>query len=276
MVKKKKVKKSFKKKFFIFLIKIPYYLVLLIYYIIKGIIKGIIFLINKIIMLIKSRKKKEIKRPSNNDFNLVHTDIGSFSEFESELLTSESKIGLILGARGSGKTAIGVRILEKVHINTKKKCYAIGFEQSEMPSFINVVDDIKKITNNSFVLIDEGGILFSSRNAMTTANKILSQLIMIARHKNLTILFISQNSANIEVNVIRQADFLILKPSSLLQKDFERKIIKNIYEEIESSYKRYSSKKGITYIYSDKFKGFITNTLPSFWQERISKSFRNR
>jgi hypothetical protein len=76
------------------------------------------------------------------------------------------------------------------------------------------------------------------------------------------------------VNILRQADFLILKPSSLLQKDFERKIVKNIYSSVEKEFQELKSKKGLTYIYSNDFKGFISNPLPSFWKESLSKSFK--
>ena len=110
------------------------------------------------------------------------------------------------------------------YAKTKRKCYAMGFKRDEMPSWVEVVENIEEINNDSIVLVDEGGVLFSSRRAMTNANKILGDLILISRHKNLSILFISQNSSNLEVNILRQADFIVLKKSSLLQKEFERKI----------------------------------------------------
>jgi hypothetical protein len=276
-MKKRKSKKSSSwktlGKVLLFIIKIPYYLVILIYYILKGIYSFIIWLIN-LFKKVEVNAKRNKMKAREDDFKVVHIDKGDYKKFENDLFSSDSKIGLILGARGSGKTAFGIKLLEKAYFQTKRKCYAIGFSKSEMPSWINIVSDISSILNNSFVLIDEGGILFSSRSSMTNANKFLSQLILIARHKNLTIFFISQNSSNIEINVIRQADFLVLKHSSLLQKDFERKIIKNIYEKIDSNFDKYINNKGVTYIYSDQFRGFISNNLPSFWKESISKSFR--
>ena len=180
-----------------------------------------------------------------------------------------------MGARGSGKSAIGIKILENLYSQTKNKrnYFAMGFIKAEMPSWINVVDSIDKIKNNSYVLIDEGGILFSSRKSMSLANKLLSELILIARHKNLSIIFISQNSSNLEVNILRQADYLILKPSSLLQKDFERKIIKDLYSKLSIDFKKLENIKGVAYIHSDVFEGFVENSLPSFWTSSLSKSF---
>jgi hypothetical protein len=76
------------------------------------------------------------------------------------------------------------------------------------------------------------------------------------------------------VNILRQADFLVLKPSSLLQKDFERKIIQKMYENTNAQFEKHKKVRGITYIFSGDFKGFVANPLPSFWGQSISKSFR--
>lgn len=221
------------------------------------------------------KQSKQIKKddPKNESLKLIHSFQGNLDDWVKKISSSDSTIGIILGARGTGKSAFGMRFLENTNAKTKKKCYAIGFKEEETPSWIEVVDGTDKIHNNAFVLIDEGGVLFSSRNSMTTANKMLSELILIARHKNLSILFISQNSSNLDINIIRQADYLVLKPSSLLQRDFERKKIKQVYDEVEKQFNEYKNERGLTYIYSDSFRGFVSNKLPSFWSEKLSKSF---
>lgn len=223
---------------------------------------------------VKTESKRKKLYAKYEKFKVVEEISGDFDEWENGIFRAESKIGIILGARGSGKTAFGMKLVENIYANQKAKCYAIGFSREKMPSWIEVIEDISQIKNNSTVLIDEGGILFSSRKSMTKPNQLLSELILIARHKNLNIFFISQNSSNLEVNIIRQADFLILKPTSLLQKDFERKKITEIYKEAESKFKKYGKDKGLAYIYSNEFRGFVSNPLPSFWSTEISKNFR--
>lgn len=221
----------------------------------------------------KIEKNRSSVKAEYEKFNIIQHDTGDFDAFEKKLMKSDSTIGLVLGARGSGKTAIAVKLLENIYAKTKKTCFALGFKEEDMPIWIDVVEDIKDIKNNSFVLIDEGGILFSSRRSMAEPNKLLSELMFIARHKNMSIIFISQNSANLEINAIRQADYLVLKTSSLLQKDFERTKIKDIYESLSEKFKQYKKIRGITYIYSDEFMGFVENPLPSFWTKKISKAF---
>lgn len=207
------------------------------------------------------------------DIRVVESIKGGYNKFWKDLSGSDSRIGIIIGARGSGKSALALSILENLK-SKNRKFFAMGFPSKELPKWIQVVDSVNELENDSYVVIDEGGILFSSRDTMSASNKMLSELLFIARHKNLTIFFISQNSSNLEVNTLRQADVLFLKKSSLLQKNFERKIVSNIYEEFTDKFNSYSNIKGLTLVYSGQFVGFIDNDLPSFWSNKISKSFK--
>lgn len=265
-------------------------IVLILYYAIKYIIKGVYFICKSLYKWSKKNKvaktgevekssEKENKEKAKNlgiiynRFNEVKNLNGNFDSFEDKL-HNKSNIGIILGARGTGKSAIGMKLIENVVAKTGKNAYAMGFNEEDLPSWINVVSDIKYVQNNSVLLIDESGISFSSRNSMSEMNKFLSEILFIARHKDLSVVLVSQNSSNIEINAIRQADFLILKPSSLMQLDFERKKIKETYEEVAKHFEEFKDKKGLAYIYSDSYCGFIENSLPSFWNEKVSKSFK--
>jgi len=227
----------------------------------------------------KQKSKKIGRKKSAKEFpdliKTLNTLEGSFALFWKKLKTSDSLIGIIVGARGSGKSAIALTIMEELQ-GTKENYYAMGFKSADLPNWINVVEDINELQNNSLVVVDEGGILFSSRSSMSDSNKFLSELLFVARHKDLTILFISQNSSNIEINTLRQADFIILKKSSLLQKDFERKKISEIYTNYADGFKKYKSVKGATLIYSDEYIGFVKNDLPIFWSTKVSKGFRDK
>lgn len=230
-------------------------------------------------------KKENIKKTKTTTEKLVPqydplTELknknGDLSSFETQLYNNKSMIGIILGARGTGKSAIGMRFLENFMIKTDKKTYALGFKQNSLPNWIKVVKNIEEIENDSVILIDEGGIEFSSRKSMSNANKLLSELLLIARHKDLSVMFIAQNSSNLEINAIRQTDYLILKPSSLLQKDFERKKIKQIYERVEKDFAELAEDPGLTYVYGSNYHGFISNSLPSFWSEKVSKGYAGK
>ena len=243
-------------------------------------IKAGAFLLPRLAASAKKQRERAAQPKSDASFSplvLQEALSGDLAQFESRILSSKSTVGIALGARGSGKSALGMRMLENVSAKTGRKVCAMGFNQSALPEWIIPVEEVPQIQNGAFVLVDEGGITFSSRSSMSSANKILSSLLLVARHKDVSAIFISQNSANLEVNAIRQADYLLLRKPSMLQKDFERKIIAKIYDEAGKDFEslpqggRYS-----TYIYSDEFRGFVLNELPSFWSEQASKGFEKR
>ena len=244
------------------------------------IIKAGALLLQHLASSAKKQRDKAAQPKSNASFSPLEpqkTLSGDAAVFEQRILSSKSTVGIALGARGSGKSALGMRILENASAKTGRKVFAMGFNPSALPSWIISIDEVSQIPNGAFVLVDEGGITFSSRSSMSSANKILSSLLLVARHKDVSAIFISQNSANLEVNAIRQADYLLLRKPSLLQKDFERKIIGKIYDGMKGEFERLPQHgRHSTCVYSDEFRGFLANELPSFWSDRASKGFEKR
>jgi len=209
------------------------------------------------------------------DFDILKTIKGDFKTWEMKTRNSDSVIGLILGGRGVGKTAFGVKFLENARVLQNKKYFnTMGFEKERLPDWITNINDTSELKNNSWLLVDEAGISFNSKKSHGKINQILRELLFISRHKNLSVLFISQNSANIDLDALRQADFLILKTPSLLQQRFERKLVQELYTEQEDNFKKFRGDPGLTFIFSTEFQGYISNKLPTFWSDSLSKSYR--
>lgn len=213
--------------------------------------------------------KKEIKEKPI-DFEIYRNLSGNFEDFK-DRLKNASLIILITGKRGSGKTALGFKFLETLSGN--KKAYYLG--KGKLPRFIKKVSDIKDVKNSSILLVDEAAIIFSSRSSMKKSNKILSELMTIARHKNLSLIIITQNSAMIDLNVLRLSDTIVFKEPSLLQTRFERKAIVDLFKKAEEQFKKIDSKQRKKYFYvlDDEFEGILISSLPGFWNEKISKGF---
>ena len=104
----------------------------------------------------------------------IHSEIkGNFQEFIKNFRDT-SLIMLIIGRRGAGKTALGMKLIEAGKILNKNP-YVLGFGSSKVPKWIKKADNIENIPNNSLVLVDEAGISFSSRESMNKAtNAILN------------------------------------------------------------------------------------------------------
>ena len=218
-------------------------------------------------------RKKEVTEPYV-PFEAVKSDKGSYEDFYGKLRSS-SLILLIIGKRGSGKTSLGMKFLEFFNKETKRKCYTLGYGDARLPWWLKKVEKIEEIPNNSIALFDEGAVFFSARESMKAINKELSKIMTIARHKNLTLVLITQNSAMIDLNVLRLADTLLLKEPSLLQSKFERKVLRDIYEKIKPEFTKIKEKKSHFYVWDDDFQGLVKYPLPYFWSEKISTSFKN-
>ncbi|HDI12898.1 MAG: hypothetical protein DRN83_01015 [Hadesarchaea archaeon] len=211
--------------------------------------------------------------PKFTPFEVVEVKKGSYVKFEMTL-KKYGLIMLIVGKRGSGKSALGMQFLAWFHHIAKRRCYGIGYGSAKLPKWIRKAKNVDEIPNDSVVLIDEAAILFFSRESMTSMNKMLSKLMAIARHKNLSMILISQSSAMIEVNVLRLADVLLLKEPSMFQARFERKALQDIFRHAKKIFRELDDPTSYFYVYSDEFEGLVRYELPYFWNDSISRSFR--
>lgn len=221
----------------------------------------------------KSSPGKIANHPSSfQEFEIKKKVAGNYEMFSKKLF-EDSKIILIFGKRGSGKSALGLRTMENIQAKTKRKCYTLGIAERFLPSWIESVSTIDEAEEESIILVDEGAVSFSSRESMRKINKELSKIMAIARHKNLTIIMITQNTGMIDKNVLKLADSLLIKEGSLLQQEMERSEIKKLYEKAKEFIdKEESDKIKYFYLIDSDFEGLLTYTIPSFWSNQLSKN----
>jgi hypothetical protein len=217
------------------------------------------------------------KKPKKEICNIHHkkTIKGYFTDFRKRLDT-DSLIISIVGRRGSGKSALGFSLLENISAKTKRKAFVMGVDQNLIPKWIDSVKDIEEVDNGGLLLIDEGAISFSSRESMSKKNRQLGKLLAIARHKDLTLIFITQNTGMMDKNVLNLTDTLIFKEGSLLQEKMERRAMKDFYEKSHKELNQIpkDKRKAYSYVFDDEFEGLIKTDLPSFWSSKVSKSHK--
>lgn len=219
-------------------------------------------------------KAQQPKGPAQYDELVVKdTHKGGIDTFESRL-QNESLILAVAGRRGSGKSVLGFRLLENIHAQSKRPCFALGVKQSVLPSWISEVTDLESVKNGGVVLVDEGAVSFNSRESMSKKNKGLGELLAIARHKDLSVIFITQNTGMIDKNVLNLCDTIILKEGSLLQEKMERSVMKDLYKRANEELNKIPAqeRKPYCYVFDAQFEGLITTSLPSFWSQKVSKN----
>lgn len=250
------------------------------WWLIKNLFVGLYRLIALIFRRVKKAKWERIIEKRKNsgpqaefaEAEVKSTVSGNYDTF-SKRLDTESLVVLVFGKRGSGKTALGFRILENVHAKTGRKCAALGIAQEILPGWVDALESLDDAAKGSVVLVDEGALAFSSRESMSKGNKSLGKLLAVARHKDLSLIFATQNTGMVDKYVLSLADTLIIKRGSLLQQEMERPQIKKFYDKAEKAFAGLSGDvKKYAYVIDADFEGVVSVTLPSFWSERVSKS----
>jgi hypothetical protein len=217
----------------------------------------------------------KVLQPTFSPPQFVRKIHGSFKDFL-ESLERRGTVIIIAGKKRSGKTATGFRILENLACTTQRKNYTVGFP-IEVASFITDAEALEVVENGSNVLIDEAGLIYNARISMSKEHRPAIAYAKLSGQKGTTLIFISQSTASIDVDLIRHSDIFLLKETGLLQSEFERPRIRRICEEARFYFRQEGDKiekKKLTYVYSDDFRGLVKFELPSFWNDSISTAFK--
>ena len=109
----------------------------------------------------------------------------------------KSKIVLIEGGRGSGKTAFSGWLMDELYSRGKHtKIYFVkkGERPQGFPEWINIVDEIEDVPNGSLAIVDESAIKYNARNSWSDGNKDFTSRLVILRHKDISIILITQHN----------------------------------------------------------------------------------
>ena len=184
---------------------------------------------------------------------------------------------LIMGKRGSGKSSLAYRLLELFRYHSTP--YVVGVPSNArglLPDWIGTVSSLDELPTKSIALVDEAYIQFHARRSMADQNRAMSQLLNLSRQRQQTIIFVSQESRQVDRNVASSANVVIFKDPGMLQPEFERPEIRRIaFQAQEALASKGKHKKRWSYVYSPDadFVGLLENNLPSFWKPSLSRLF---
>jgi hypothetical protein len=91
-----------------------------------------------------------------------------------------------------------------------------------------------------------------------------------------SMIFVTQNSALLDKNAVGEADGLLIKEPGALHSRFERRPIRKLTEEAESSFKQLPSNlttEKYGYLFTDDYQGMVQNGMPEWYDSTVSKSF---
>ncbi|MDH3352828.1 MAG: zonular occludens toxin domain-containing protein [Nanoarchaeota archaeon] len=196
------------------------------------------------------------------------------SKFLKSLAFGKSKIVLVEGSRGSGKTATAGWVMDQLHKNKwHDKIYFVkdGERPKGFPNWINIVSDIEFVPNGSFAVIDESAIKYSSRNSYKDENKDFTSRLVILRHKDITVFVITQHMKMVDINIRRLADVKVYKMGANLthedeDKEDERRMVRGRLNP------RDKPECLVEISMTKEFYNF-RHGLPDWFSDEVSKSF---
>lgn len=193
-------------------------------------------------------------------------------------LLRNGNIAVVVGRRGSGKSSLGVAVAEEASKHGRQ-VFVVGFpdEAAELfPSAFKTAKAIEQVPNGAFALLDEAVLLHSSRS--WHGNQGLTRIVDLARQKDMSLVFVTLNTAMIDSNIMRAIDTLVIKEPSLLQEYMERPWFKRFLVRATSSFEKLpetEDRRAWSYIFDSTMEGMVKVGLPSFWNDKISKLWKD-
>ena len=187
---------------------------------------------------------------------------------------------LILGKRGSGKSALAYRILELFRYH--RLPYVVGVPSQarrHLPDWIGIATSLEDLPHRSIAVIDEAYLLYHSRRSMAEESKAMSQLLNLSRQRDQTLVFVSQEARQLDRNITSSANVVVMKDPGIMQVEFDRPELRRLVGEARDAFAlRQGVKQRWAYVYSpdSDFQGLLGSQLPSFWKPAMSRLFALR
>jgi len=190
------------------------------------------------------------------------------------------KVILILGKRGSGKTAFACKLGEYVFAVHQTPVWLVGIPEEisiYLPRWMSIAQDIDQVDLGAFIVVDESGLQYMAMRYQSDTNTIMRKLLMVARHRKQSVVFICQVASDVDKSIVRQADCIVFKQPTLMQPKNDRPEVRDaaaralkIFEPLPKD-----EKLRTAYIHDGDFNGVLQYDLPDYWREELSFAFAN-
>lgn len=217
---------------------------------------------------------------------VILTDFSKSNEAKMEVvmdlfLKNKSQIIYIVGGRGSGKTCTAFMLAEIYHRRTSRSVYYVGegVNTDVLPKWCLYKKTIQDVPNSCLAIIDESGIQFNAREYQDRKNIDLGKLLMIARHRDLSCIFLTQHQSLSDTNLQRLRDLVIWKMSNdytPAEKGTARSKEHQFWKKVRKMMSPRTKRECLfEYPMLRRFIHFSHNP-PDCWSDDLSKTWRNK
>lgn len=189
----------------------------------------------------------------------------------------QPSVVLVLGKRGSGKSALGYWLLELYKYGLTPYVLGVPAEgQKLLPEWIGIAQGLEDIPQKSIVLVDEAYLRYHSRESLSATSREMSHSLNLSRQRGQTIIFITQEARQVDRNIASSANVVIFKDLGMLQPEFDRPEFNRFASRARDALMSIKGdKRRWSYVYSHDsgFAGLMENSMPTFWSEGLSHVF---
>ena len=185
---------------------------------------------------------------------------------------SEPNNFLVIGKKGSGKTALGFKLLEDISLF--RKTYFFRFPKPELlkklPFECENITSMKQLQNltDGVCLIDEAHRYFDVLNK--SVNEELKEILANSRQNNMSFIFVAHNSYFITRGLFSYIDIRIIKEVNEGHWETDRPHMKKLYSKINID------KPEDYFIDGDYMRGKKRFKLMDWYDEVFTTAYRNQ
>ena len=184
---------------------------------------------------------------------------------------------LIVGKRGSGKSALAYRLLELLRYKLTPYVVGVGSQARKyLPDWIGMASDLESLPFDTIALVDEAYLPYHSRRSMAEESTAMSQILNLSRQRNQTLIFVTQEARQVDRNIASSATVIVFQEMGMLQPEFDRPELRKLVGQAKESLGSVrGDRRRWSHVYSPDadFVGPLENELASFWKPRLSRLF---
>ena len=191
-------------------------------------------------------------------------------------LAPHPSVTVIIGPRGSGKSHLAHRLLELLRVHADPYVVGPASLRALLPKEIGVVQRLEDVPPGAAVLIDEAYLAFGARNSMTATGRSIGELVNLSRQRGWSLIFVTQDSRQLDVNILSQADALAIHGVSEIGREFERRELRTFTDRAAAAFATIQGdRRPWTWVCSTKtgFAGLVRHEPASYWRPALSNAF---